>query len=238
MHTRRFESAIVCGDTNEDIFRGSFGVLDDHIEISIFGEDASIEQLKFGILFRTAPVFLDQLSIGVSALRIFVKEFHVGVRGCAVKVEVILLYIFAMVSFVARQTEQPLLENGIGLVPKSETETNELVAVTDRGKTIFVPAIGARTSVIVRKIFPCLSGRAVVLANRSPRAIADVGAPALPMCFVCTCFIESFFFGIHSCSPRFDCFRAINFWSRAPSSLVCLRIFSSHSRAGWESSIA
>src|SRR6266478_724352 len=143
MHTRRFESAIVCGDTNEDIFRGSFGVLDDHIEISIFGEDASIEQLKFGILFRTAPVFLDQLSIGVSALRIFVKEFHVGVRGSAVEMEVVLLHIFAMISFVACQAEETLLEDGIVFVPKCEAETDELMSVTDRGEAVLVPAISA-----------------------------------------------------------------------------------------------
>src|SRR6266702_2225375 len=101
-----------------------------------------------------------------------------------------------------------------------------------------VPAICKGAGVIMRKIFPRFTGRTIVLAHCSPGAIADVRAPSLPMRFARTCFFESLFFGIHSCSPRFDCFRAINFWSRAPSSLVCLRIFSSHSRAGWESSIA
>src|SRR2546422_6938888 len=74
MHARRFGSAIVRGDTNEDVFGGGFGILDDHIEISILGEDASIEQLKFGILFRTAPVFFQQLSVGIGALRIRSEE--------------------------------------------------------------------------------------------------------------------------------------------------------------------
>src|SRR6266702_1983344 len=183
MHARRFGSAIVRGDTNEDVFGGGFGILDDHIEISIFGEDACIEQLKFGILFRTAPVFFQQLSIGIGSLRIFVKKLHVRVRRRAVKVEVILLYIFAMVSFVAGKAEETFFEDGISFVPKCEPEADELVTVANRGEAILVPTIGARAGMIVRKIFPRFSGGAVVLAHRSPRAIADVGAPALPMRF-------------------------------------------------------
>ena len=238
MHARRFGSAIVRGDTNEDVFGGGFGILDDHIEISIFGEDASIEQLKFGILFRTAPVFFQQLSIGIGALRILVEEFHVGVRRRAVKVEVILLYVLAVIAFVTGKAEETFFEDGICFVPKCEPEADELVTVANRGEAVLVPAICTGAGVIMRKIFPRFTGRTIVLAHCSPGAIADVGTPSLPMRFARTCFFESLFFGIHSCSPRFDCFRAINFWSRAPSSLVCLRIFSSHSRAGWESSIA
>src|SRR6266478_9560102 len=112
MHARRFGSAIVRGDTNEDVFGGGFGILDDHIEISIFGEDASIEQLKFGILFRTAPVFFQQLSVGIGALRILVEEFHVGVRRRAVKVEVILLYVLAVIAFVPVRPKSRSLRMG------------------------------------------------------------------------------------------------------------------------------
>src|ERR1700745_2236199 len=101
MQARRFGSAIVRGDTNEDVFGRGLGILDDNIKITVFVEDAGIEQLEFGVLFRTAPTFLQQLSIGISALGIFIKEFHVGVRGRAVEMEVILLHIFAVISFVA-----------------------------------------------------------------------------------------------------------------------------------------
>src|SRR6266567_5814605 len=143
MHARRFGSAIVRGDTNENVFRGSLGILDDDIKITVFVEDTRIQQLKLRFFFRTAPIFFQQLSIGVSALRIFIKEFHVGVRGRAVEMEVILLHIFAVISFVARQAEETFLEDGIGLVPKCKTKTDELMAVTDPGKAILVPAIGA-----------------------------------------------------------------------------------------------
>ena len=146
--------------------------------------------------------------------------------------EVILLHILAMIAFVACQAEETFLEDRIGLVPKGKTETDELMAVTNRRQAILIPAIGARPSVVVRKIFPGLSGRAVVLAHRTPRAITDVGTPALPMRFACPGFFETFFFGVHSFSPCFDGFITINLWSNARSSLGCLRIFSNHSRAG------
>src|SRR5437870_11766161 len=101
MHARRFGSAIVRGDSNEDVFRGGLGILDDNIKVTVFVEDAGIEQLKFGVLFRTAPIFLEQLSIGLSARRIFVKNFHVGVRGVVVRMEVIFFHILALFAFVA-----------------------------------------------------------------------------------------------------------------------------------------
>src|SRR6266403_1470881 len=178
MHRSSFGAAIVRGDANEDVFRRGFGILDDDIEVAVLVEDAGIQQLKLGIFFRTTTVFFLQLSIGKGALRILVKELHVGVRRSAVDVEVVFLHIFAVIAFVAGQPEETLLEDGISFVPQGQTETYELVAVTYRGEAVLVPAISARAGVIVRKIFPRLSGRAIVLAHRSPGAIADVGAPA------------------------------------------------------------
>src|SRR5713101_8424058 len=197
MHSRLLWSAIVRRDSNEDVFRGGLGILDDDIKITVFVEDTGIEQLKLRFFFRTTPIFFQQLSIGIGALRIFVKELHVGVGRRAVEVEVIFLHILAVIAFVAGKAEETLLENGIGLVPKCKTKTHELMAVADRRQAVFVPAIGARPSVIVRKIFPRLSGGAVVLAHCAPGAIADIGAPALPMGFAGSCFFQTFLFCVH-----------------------------------------
>ena len=57
--------------------------------------------------------------------------------------EVILLHIFTVISFVACQAEETFLEDRIGLVPECKTKTDELMAVTDSGKAILIPAIGA-----------------------------------------------------------------------------------------------
>src|SRR5438094_735716 len=157
MHACMFWSAIVRGDSNEDVFRGGLGILDDDIKITVFVEDTGIEQFKLRFFFRTTPIFFQQLSIGIGALRIFVKELHVGVGRRTVEVEVIFLHILAVIAFVAGQAEEAFLEDGIGLVPKCKTKTHELMAVTNRRQAVLVQAIGARTSVIVRKIFPRLS---------------------------------------------------------------------------------
>ena len=109
-----FWSAIVRGDPDEDVFRGGLGILDDHIEVAVFVEDAGIEQLEFGISFRTASIFFHQLPIRKRALRIFVKILHVGVRRRAVQVEVIFLHILAVIAFVAGQAEEAFLEDRIG----------------------------------------------------------------------------------------------------------------------------
>jgi len=90
------------------------------------------------------------------------------VRRGAVEVEVIFLHILAMIAFVAGQPEETLFEDGIRPVPEREAEADELVAVADRGEAVLVPAISARAGVIVRKIFPRLSSRAVVLAPPFP----------------------------------------------------------------------
>ena len=42
-------------------------------------------------------------------------------RGRAVEVEVTLLYVFAVVAFVAGESEQPLLQDGIAAVPQSDS---------------------------------------------------------------------------------------------------------------------
>src|SRR5271157_2257794 len=105
MNASWFWSAIVRSDSNEDVLRGGLGILDDDIKIPVFVEDTGIEQLKFGLFFRTAAVFFDELPIGKGALRIFVKELHVGVRRRAVEVEVIFLHILAVISFVACQAK-------------------------------------------------------------------------------------------------------------------------------------
>src|SRR5215470_13514188 len=51
MDGSRFRSVIVRGDTNEDVFRGRFGVLDDDIKITVFVETTRIEELKLRIFF-------------------------------------------------------------------------------------------------------------------------------------------------------------------------------------------
>src|SRR5262249_25134123 len=122
---------------------------------------------------------------------------HVRVGGRGVEMKVILLHVLAVVALVPCQAEEPFLEDGIRFVPESEAETDVLMAVANGGEPILVPAVGAGGGLGVWKIFPGFTGGAVVLANRSPGAVAHVRSPAFPVGLASSRFFETFFFCIH-----------------------------------------
>src|SRR5262249_26527712 len=121
-----------------------------------------------------------QVSIGKFPLRILVEVLHVGVRGGAVDVEVILLHIFAVIALTIRQTEQALFEDGIAAIPKSDREAKLLLVIRDARQSVFSPAIGARARLVMTEIVPGISVVTVVLANRAPLPFAKIGSPFLP----------------------------------------------------------
>src|SRR5690349_846483 len=55
-----------------------------------------------------------------------------------------------------------------------------LSEIADAADAVLAPAISAGTGVLVRKIIPRVSVRAVILAYRSPGALAQIGAPQVP----------------------------------------------------------
>src|SRR5437016_13543960 len=83
-------------DLDKDVFEVSLGIFHKHIEVAVVVEHSGIEQLKLSLVLATTAVLVHQLAIGKLGLRILVKMFHVRVRGGAVEIEVILLYIFAV----------------------------------------------------------------------------------------------------------------------------------------------
>src|SRR5581483_7059090 len=114
-------------------------------------------------------------------MRVLVQELHIGMRGRAVEIEVILFYVLAMISFVAREAKEPLLQNRIALIP--QRKAHSLPAIADAGETVLIPAIRSGTGVVVRQVFPGVSISAVVFAYRSPGTLAEIRPPALPMLF-------------------------------------------------------
>ena len=98
---------------------------------------------------RSLPVRLDQLVVGIGALRVLVEPLHVGVRRRGVEVEVVLLDVFAVVAFGVGQAEETLLENRIVAVPQRERKTELLRVVGNAGQSVLAPVIGARARLIV-----------------------------------------------------------------------------------------
>ena len=178
---RRLGPAVGHRDLHQQIFAVDLGVLDEHVEVAIAVEDAGVDQLVLGDRAVAAPILVDQVAVRERRLWILVEHPHEGVRRRRVEVEVVLLDVLAVVALVAGQAEQPLLQDRVAAVPQREAETDLLVTVADCRQAVLVPAVGARPGLIVRQVVPRLAVRAVVLTDRAPAPVADVGAPSLPV---------------------------------------------------------
>src|SRR5581483_4196195 len=152
-----------------------------HIEVTVLVKYAGIHQLKFRIGLGAPAILFHQLSVGKLRLRILVEIPHVRVGWSVIEIEVAFFYVFAVVAFFAAQSKEPFLEDRIAAVPQSRSKAETLMAVADARQAVFIPAVDARTGVIVREIIPGLAGGAVVLTHRSPGALGHVRAPALPV---------------------------------------------------------
>src|SRR5262252_6786388 len=144
MKPRCLRAAIVYGNTDQQVLRSIFRVLDKYVKVAVLIEDSGIKKLIFKILPGTALVGFDQIQIWEFALRILVEVLHVGVRGSAVDIEVVLLHVFAVIAFAVGKSEETLLQDGISLVPKGKSETEALAVVRNSSEAVFSPSISAR----------------------------------------------------------------------------------------------
>src|SRR5437016_3769743 len=71
------------------------------------------------------------------------------------------------------------------------------MTITNAREPVFVPAISARARVIVREIIPGVAVRAVILTHGSPRTLAKIRTPALPMLRALARLFDSPFFRSH-----------------------------------------
>src|ERR1051326_4507937 len=192
-----FRSAVRDRNTNANVFYTGFRILDKYIEVAALVEHSCIEQLEFGLIFAAPAIFSCELGIRILGLRIFVEVLHVGVGRRGIEVEVIFLYVFTMIALVAGDAEKPLLKNRIAPIPKSQRKTESLVPVRDSGNSVFIPTIGARAGMIVRKIIPGLPPWTVIFADGAPRPLAEIWSPALPVRDAISRFLQPLFFRRH-----------------------------------------
>src|SRR5205814_1168552 len=76
--------------------------------------------------------------------------------------------------------EQAFLQDRVLSVPKRQRETEALFVIGKAGQTVFAPAVGARTGLVVAEVVPGVAAFAVVLADGPPLALAEVGSPLFP----------------------------------------------------------
>ena len=58
---RRFRSAVVYRDPDQDIFSGRFGVLDEHVEVTVLVEYSRVEQLVLHLVASPTSIRLDEV---------------------------------------------------------------------------------------------------------------------------------------------------------------------------------
>src|SRR6267143_2057900 len=194
---RFLRTAIPGRDLDQDVFRRRLGIFHEHVEIAVIIEHARVEQLVFWVASFSLSIFLDELRVRVGRLGIFIQELHVRMRGRRIEVEVVLFYIFAMVAFISCEAEQTLFKDRIAPVPKRQREAYPLVTVADPPNPVFPPAIRARTSMLVRKLFPGRPRWTVIFPDCTPLPLGNVGSPALPVPGALMRFVQTLLFGCH-----------------------------------------
>jgi hypothetical protein len=162
MDCGRFRPAINHTDPDKQVFRSVLGIFYEDIEVAVFVEDTRLQQFVLHVATITPPVRLDQVVIGKLGLGVLVQILHVGMRGRAVKVEVVFLDIFTVVALTVRQTEQTLFKDGVLAIPKGHAEAQKLLVIAYAGKTILPPVIGTGSGLIMTEIVPGISVLAVV----------------------------------------------------------------------------
>src|SRR4029453_8996237 len=134
--------AIVNGDPDQDVFRGSLRVFHEDIKVAILIEDAGVEKLVLEPVSAAFAIRSYDRLVGESSLRVLVQILHVRMRRRRIEIEVVLLDVLAVVTLTVCEAEQPFLEDGIFAIPKGEREAQQLPLVGNARETILAPAIG------------------------------------------------------------------------------------------------
>ena len=180
VEARRLRTAVVDRHADQDVLRSGLGVLDEDVEVPVVVEDPGVEQLVLELLARPPPIRLEEVPVRELALRVLVEVLHVRVGRRRVDVEVVLLDVLAVVPLAVGQAEEALLQDRVPLVPQREREAETLLVVADPAEAVLAPAIGPGTGLVVREVVPGVAVLAVVLADRPPLPLAQVGSPLLP----------------------------------------------------------
>jgi hypothetical protein len=147
-----------------------FCVLRNDIEIAILSEYPSIDKLILR-KFQTAPaVFFDELLVGECYLGVFIKCLEVRMGRRRVEVIVTFLAIFSVIAFRARESEETFLQYDVLSVPQRQSEAKATLAVSNAKQSIFAPAIGPASRVVMRKIAPGVSLFGIVFTHCCPLA--------------------------------------------------------------------
>src|SRR5262245_40036676 len=105
-------------------------------------------------------------------------------RGRGVEVVIELFDVFAVVTLAIGEDEKSFFQECVAAVPECERQAQPPAVVTDPGETVFAPAIGPATGLVVRQVVPSIAVGAIVFANRAPLPLRYIGSPKSPRLLV------------------------------------------------------
>src|SRR3954453_5496518 len=167
-------------DLDQDVFWRWFGIPPEHIEIAILIKDAGIDQFILHFVTVTSLVRHDQIGIRERKLRVLIQQLHIGVSGRAVEVEIVFFNVLTVVPLTISKAEQAFLKDWIDAIPKRESKTKDLLVVRYASYAVFAPTIGPRARLIMSKVVPGIAIFAVILPNRPPLSLREIGPPLSP----------------------------------------------------------
>ena len=85
-----------------------------------------------------------------------------------------------MISLTVGEPEQALFQDRVPLVPHRQRKTQSLLVIAEAPEPILTPPVGTGTRLVMGEIVPGVAVVAVVLPDRAPLPLAEVGAPLLP----------------------------------------------------------
>src|SRR5262249_20991762 len=102
-------------------------------------------------------------------------------RRRTVEEKVVFLDILAVIPLLIRQAKHALFEDRVLCIPQGHGEAEVLLVITKAPHAVLVPAIHPAAGMVVREIVPGVSVGAVLLTHGCLGALAEIGAPALPI---------------------------------------------------------
>ena len=168
-------------DGHQQVIRAGLGVVHLGDPVPVIVERARIQQLILRLVPAPAGVGVDQVLVGVRALRVVVAPPVPGVAGDRVQVPPVLLDVLAVVALRAGQPERALLQDRIPPVPQRQPQAQPLLDVAEPGQPVLTPPVGLGPGMIMRQVIPRIAVRAVILPHRAPLPLAHIRPPPVPI---------------------------------------------------------
>jgi hypothetical protein len=106
MQRGRIGAAVEGLDRDRDVVRACLRVLHENVEVTLFVENAGVENLELGRSAPAPPVLFHQMRVGKLGLGIFVEALHVGVGRVRIDIELLILEVLAVIAFWSQKPKR------------------------------------------------------------------------------------------------------------------------------------